>query len=200
MHEDEPLLARLRGDGPDREGAIAELRATLLRGLTRSLDHRYGQPIAVEDVVQEALLKILASLDKFEGRSRFLTWAMTIATRIGISSVRRKHHRDLSLEAFSDADGGRIEMAIDSGAGASVAEERRELLELLQRLIDTELTEKQRIATRAMLSGYSSDGIAEQTGTNRNAVYKLIHDARARLKEGFAKAGVSAEDVSMALA
>ena len=69
-----------------------------------------------------------------------------------------------------------------------------------KRLIESALTDKQRLVVRSFLSGYSTDGIAEQTGTNRNAVYKLLHDARVKLKTGFAEAGFSADDVTMALA
>jgi RNA polymerase sigma-70 factor (ECF subfamily) len=196
MTPDESLLSRLKGPaGPERDAAIAELRDKLIRGLSNPLNNRYGQPADIEDIVQESLVKILGALDRFEGRSRFLTWAMTIAMRVGISAVRRKHHRTLSLDAFNDADGGRIELALDDSPGVVPTQQRRELLGLLERLIDERLTEKQRIATRAMLAGYSTDGIAERMGTNRNAVYKLVHDARARLKGAFEERGVSADDI-----
>ncbi len=77
---------------------------------------------------------------------------------------------------------------------------RHELLATLQALIDNELTEKQRLAIRAFLSGFSTDGIAERVGSNRNSVYKLIHDARIKLKQGLENAGVSAADVLTAFA
>ena len=41
------------------------------------------------------------------------TWAMTIATRIAISEMRRKHFQDVSLDAFSNEDAMRIEVAVD---------------------------------------------------------------------------------------
>ena len=63
----------------EREKAIEELRGYLVRGLSRSLRHRYGGKIQVEDIVQVALLKILDSLGTFQHRSRFETWAMAIA-------------------------------------------------------------------------------------------------------------------------
>ena len=82
-------LLRLQISAPGREQAIKELRNYLLRGLVRSLSHRYGGKIQIEDVAQVALLKILNSLDSFQCRSRFTTWAMSIATRVGISELRR---------------------------------------------------------------------------------------------------------------
>jgi RNA polymerase sigma factor (sigma-70 family) len=175
------------------------LRAILLRGLSKSLNNRYGKPFSAEDVVQDALIKILDSLDQFQGKSKFITWAMTIATRIGISSLRRKYHEDMSLDAFATEDGFRIEVA-SSENGLVDDTDKGELLDVLQRLIDDELTDKQRLVVRSFLAGYSTDGIAEQTGTNRNAIYKLLHDARLKLKMGFAEAGFSADYVAMVLA
>lgn len=200
--EDKIWLEELRSSDDDiRDCAISRLRGLLLPGLSKSLNNRYGQPFFAEDIVQDALLKILSSLDQFEGRSRFTTWAMTVATRIGISSLRRKYHRDVSMEAFRGGeDGYQIEIAVESGLGDSDLQERHELLATLQNLIDNELTEKQRLAMRAFLAGFSTDGIAERVGTNRNAVYKLIHDARNKLKQGLENAGVSADDVREAFA
>lgn len=200
--EDRVWLAELGSrDNAIRDNAISRLRELLLRGLSKSLNNRYGQPFSAEDIVQDSLMKILSSLAQFEGRSRFTTWAMTVATRIGISSLRRKYHQDVSMEAFRGVeDGYQIDVVVKSDSEGCCSQERHKLLATLQDLIDNELTEKQRLAMRAFLSGFSTDGIAERLGTNRNAVYKLIFDARIKLKQGFEKAGVSADDVREAFA
>lgn len=199
MYEEDDWVERLRPEYEEREAAIAELRSILLRGLSKSLNNRYGKPFSAEDIVQDALIRILDSLDQFQGKSKFITWAMTVATRVGISSLRRKYHEDMSLDAFATDDGFRIDVPTQDGAVDHVAD-KSELLDVLQRLIESALTDKQRLVVRSFLSGYSTDGIAEQTGTNRNAVYKLLHDARVKLKTGFAEAGFSADDVTMSLA
>jgi RNA polymerase sigma factor (sigma-70 family) len=195
MSEDN-LFERIQSTGQQREDAIVSLRGLLLRGLSKSLNNRYGQPFFAEDIVQEALMKILDSLDQFEGRSKFTTWAMTIANRIGISALRRKYHQDVSMEAFCDNDGSRIEIAIAEESDGSALEDREALIAKLQLLIDSELSAKQRMAMRAFLAGYSTDGIAERTQSNRNAVYKLIHDARVKLREGLERSGITADYVS----
>jgi RNA polymerase sigma factor (sigma-70 family) len=194
--DNEAWLAQLRDDHElVRQKAIEELRKLLLRGLSKSINDRYGKPFSAEDVVQDALLKILQSLDRFDGRCAFTTWAMTIATRIGISSLRRKYHQDVSMEAFRGDDGYRLELPMDANADQDNEGERQRMIEKMQQLIDSELTDRQRVALRAFLDGFSTDGIAERIGTNRNAVYKLIHDARMKIKSGFERAGVSADDV-----
>ncbi len=191
--DDDDLYTLIKSEGLARDQAISQLRMILLRGLSKSLNNRYGKPFNAEDIVQEALIKVLHSLDQYEGRSKFTTWAMTVATRIGISALRRKYHQDVSMEPFSSADGNTMDVAVMDEPTLSNAESRAKIFSVLQRLIDTELTDKQRLATRAFLSNFATDEIAEQLQMNRNAVYKLIHDARQKLKEGFARAGLTSE-------
>lgn len=191
--DDDELYSLIKGEGATREQAISQLRSILLRGLSKSLNNRYGKPFNAEDIVQEALMKVLNSLDQYEGRSKFVTWAMTVATRIGISALRRKYHQDVSMEPFSSTDGYSMHIAITDEPSLSNSESRSKIFSVLQNLIDTELTDKQRLATRAFLSDFATDEIAEQMQMNRNAVYKLIHDARQRLRDGFERAGLTGE-------
>ena len=193
--DDYELYTLIQGDGATREQAISQLRTILLRGLSKSLNNRYGKPFNAEDIVQEALMKVLNSLDQYEGRSKFTTWAMTVATRIGISALRRKYHQDVSMEPFSAADGYSMEIAITDEPTLSNSESRNKIFSVLQSLIDTELTDKQRLATRAFLSDFATDEIAEQMQMNRNAVYKLIHDARQKLRDGFERAGLTSNEI-----
>ena len=195
--EDDPWVIRLRGEPETRDAAIEELRQLLLRGLTKSMGSRYGGGYSAEDAVQTALVKIVDSLDKFAGRSQFTTWAMTVATRVGISEMRRKHHKDVSMEAFA-ADGASFEIAADGGVTVSSELDRRTIIGKLQVLIDQSLSEKQRFAIRASLAGLPVEVIAEKTGSNRNSVYKLVHDARSKLRSGLEADGISEEELAMA--
>jgi RNA polymerase sigma-70 factor (ECF subfamily) len=193
--DDNELYKLIKGEGATRDQAISQLRSILLRGLSKSLNNRYGKPFNAEDIVQEALMKVLNSLDKYEGRSKFTTWAMTVATRIGISALRRKYHQDVSMEPFGTSDGYSIEVSITDEPTLSNLESRTKIFNVLQNLIDTELTDKQRLVTRAFLSNFATDEIAEQLQMTRNAVYKLIHDARQKLKDGFERAGLTSEQI-----
>src|SRR5512143_502656 len=94
---DEWLIA-LRG-APD-EQALLDLRTLLVRGLGFALADRLpADPAAVvEDFVQDAMLKILRSLDTFRGDSRFTTWAQKIAVRVALTELRRRRWRDVALE------------------------------------------------------------------------------------------------------
>jgi RNA polymerase sigma factor (sigma-70 family) len=197
VHDD--WVDRLRSAGQVRDAAIEELRRTLVRGLVHALGPRGGGEAFAEDVAQEAILRILDSLESFAGRSRFTTWAMTIAVRIGISELRRKRFQDVSLEQITAGESLSVDPAQDVAGSSEKLERRAILLELLKRLVEQNLTQKQRTVVQADLGGMPIEEIARRLGTNRNAVYKMFHDARAKLKAGFAAAGISAEDVQAAL-
>ena len=73
---------------------------------------------------------------------------------------------------------------------------QRIFIETLQQLIATELTEKQRKALVAtQVKGIPLEEVARRMGTNRNALYKLLHDARQRLKKKLEAEGLSPEEV-----
>jgi len=197
-HHDE-WVDRLRSAGQVRDTAIDELRRILVRGLMHALGPRGGGEAFAEDVAQETLLRILDSLESFAGRSRFTTWAMTIAVRIGISELRRKRFQDVSLEQITAGESLSVDPAQDVAESSEKLERRAVVLETLKRLVEQNLTQKQRTVVQADLGGMPIEEIARRLGTNRNAVYKMLHDARAKLKAGFAAAGISAEDVQAAL-
>ena len=187
-------VERLETHSSVRDEAIAELRVYLIRGLSGSLTHRYGGDVLVEDVVQVALLKILASLDTFQSRSRFTTWALAIATRIGISELRRRCYRDISLNQVSEGEHFQIDI-VDSASSLEDQDSRQRVLHLLQQLINESLSDKQRIAIRGVLAGLPIEEIASRLQSNRNATYKLVHDAKLRIRRGFEASGMTADDI-----
>lgn len=196
-------LSDLKSKGAQRESALADLRAILLAGLPYALS-RWLSPnhprfdALSEEAVQEALLRVLDHLDTFEGRSQFTTWANKIAVRLAISELRRQRWKDVSLDELLDKPDAPppAKLMEAPGAGPEVASEQREMLALVQRLIANELTERQRQALVAIgVRGMPLEEVARHMGTNRNAMYKLLHDARLRLKRALASQGLSPEEV-----
>lgn len=192
----ENWVRRLQPEADDREAAIADLRSYLVRAMNRSLTNRYGGHVDVEDVAQQAVLRILDSLHTFRCQSRFTTWAAAIAVRIGISQLRRRYYRDVSLDVTAAGSDIRIEIADARSSAAEDHEDRIRILTMLQTLIDETLTDRQRRVIRGVLEGLPIEEIAARLHSNRNAVYKLVHDARVRLREGFEANGVTADDLS----
>ncbi|WP_166174214.1 RNA polymerase sigma factor [Rubrobacter tropicus] len=190
-------LAELRGSR--RDEAIADLRRVLVRGLRAGLRGRlgYADP-SVEDFAQEALIKILDNLDSFRGDSRFTVWSQKIAVRVAFAEMRRLRWRDVSLE---DA----VERHVQAEPADALADPEREatcgmLMSQMRRYIDEELTERQRTALLAAMGGMPMEIVAIRMGSNRNAVYKLLHDARKRLKRRMAEDMLSPQDVLAAFA
>ena len=186
-------------DGGDQAAAVEALRGILLSGLRLALNGRNDVSEAhLEDFSQEALLRILDRLDHFQGRSRFTTWAQSIALNTAFTELRRKRWQDVSLDALV-ADGDRMaEPAAlpDDSLGAD--EDQTRLMSVLRRSIAEDLTPRQRAAILGELREMPFDQIVALLGTNRNAAYKLLHDARQALKRRLVEAGISAVDIQNA--
>lgn len=197
---DAELFRALASVGHRREEAISQLREMLFRGISKALKGRYLKSFSAEDIVHEALIKILGSLGQFHGKSKFATWSMAIAIRTGFSELRRKYHAEQSLDLFCTENPVHFEVATEQGSRPEIAQERHKLLQDFEDLINHSLTEKQRVVIRAYLSDFSTDGIANAIGLNRNAVYKLLHDARVSLKKGLEASGYSTSEILSLLA
>jgi len=191
----------LRACGLVQTEAITDLRGLLLRGLAKSFQARGDIDQAfLEDVVQQALVHILDHLDQFQGRSRFTTWAMAITVRLAMSALRRKRWQDVSLESMTEPIERALALDRDDTTSPAQHAEQHAIVETLRRLIEEALTDTQWMAMTAELSGMPLEEIAQRMGSNVNAVYKLLHDARKRLKHGLETAGYTAEDVRSAFA
>ena len=196
----------LDAPGEAQEIALGDLRAIVLRGLPYALS-KWLTPSdpefesLSEEVAQDTLLRVLESLHTFEGRSRFTTWVHKIAVRIALTELRRKRWRDVSLDELTENAPGQGPLGVLTAhvAGPEVVAEQSDMIAHLQRVISEKLTEKQRealIATR--IHGMPMEEVARRMGTNRNALYKLLHDARLRLKTRLEEEGLSPEDVMAA--
>ena len=147
--------------------------------------------------MQDSLTTILDSLHQFQGKSQFLTWATTLAVRTAIREMRRQRWKDTSLDQVLSNKAASVEtMKSAYGQGSPVAKvSSAQLVETMYRIINEELTEKQRDVLLAHLQGMPQAEIGRRMGATRNAIYKLGFDARMRLKEELTKAGYSPEDL-----
>ncbi|MEM7052072.1 MAG: RNA polymerase sigma factor [Acidobacteriota bacterium] len=194
--DDASWIDHLASPGSSQDAALLDLRKILRRGLDGALGRRLSQREAfIEDVVQEASMKVLGSLETFQGRSRFTTWAVAIAVRQAMGELRRRRTRDLSFESL--VEDRELRLPAEEGSESSDGDlDRSKVLQVLQRVIDDRLTAKQRTVLRAKLEGLEQSEIARRLpGVKRNAVYKLAHDARKSLKRGLLEAGISEDTI-----
>lgn len=200
----EEWITHLSSDGHAKESALADLRDIITAGLPYALsnyltpDHPQFTPLT-EEVTQETLLRVLDRMDTFEGRSQFTTWVQKIAIRIALTELRRRRWRDFSLDSLVEENEEGVsfpKLMTDPSPDPDTQTEQSDMLMRVGRLIDEELTEKQRLAMVAVaIEGVPLEEVARRMGMNRNALYKLLHDARLRLKKRLANEGLSPEDI-----
>ena len=194
--ESRAWLDGLQASGAERDEAVAQLRQLLLRASRFELGRRRGQLAQlrdpdVEDLAEQcaddACVAVLARLDDFRGASRFTTWAYKFALLETASEVRRLAWRGrevpLEPEAWEPLAGG---------SSPAADAEQRELLAVIRDAVATELTPHQRDVLVALaVNGVPIDVLAERLQTNRNALYKTLHDARRKLRARLAERGLT---------
>lgn len=186
----EDWLQDLSGSGPRNREACEDLRAVLIRRLRRGLGGRSVDQATIEDFAQDGLVRVLQALERFRGDSKFTTWATVIALRIAYTELRRARWKDRNLDVL-DLD--RWPRPPRSSAEDSL--DRRSLMANMQQVIHRQLTPRQRFAVLAKLEGVPQITLAERLGVTTNALYKLQHDARRKLRQGILDAGYSEADV-----
>lgn len=197
----EAWLEALTATGPARDTALADLRRLIMAGLGPAIGHTTSPDdpefsALAEDVAQETLLKVLAHLESFEGRSRFTTWVLTISVRVAFTELRRRHWKDISLDQLeAEHDDAPAQLTADPAAGPERAAEQANMSALVQKMLAEELTDRQRRAMMAMMRGMPLEEIARRLGTERNALYKLLHDARLKLRRRLEREGLSPGEV-----
>jgi len=84
--EERSLIERAaRGD----QGAAASLIRYHQQSLYAYMMRMSGRPDVAEDIVQEAFVRVLTNLDRFDFRYRFSTWLFTIARRLYLNAVAK---------------------------------------------------------------------------------------------------------------
>jgi RNA polymerase sigma-70 factor (ECF subfamily) len=197
-------ISDLKSGGKLKEAALADLRTVISSGLPYALSN-YLSPnnpqfdSLAEEVTQDTLLRVLDHLDTFEGRSQFTTWVHKIAVRIALTELRRRRWRDFSLDSLVEENEEGVSfpaLLIDPSPNPDTLAQQSDMMKRINKLINEELTDKQRLAMVAIgIDGVPLEEVARRMHTNRNALYKLLHDARLRLKKRLASEGLSTDDV-----
>jgi RNA polymerase sigma-70 factor (ECF subfamily) len=175
--------------GPERDAALRRLHELLLRAARRQVWLMRGQLLAATEplddlanrAADDALVDILHKLATFAGRSRFTTWAYKFAVLHAAVEVRRAawRRRDVPLTEMTEAAQGPDDVA-----------EAADFLAAVRAAMDSALTAHQRrVMIALVVDEVPVDVLADRLATNRNALYKTLHDARARLRTHLTDAG-----------
>jgi RNA polymerase sigma-70 factor, ECF subfamily len=193
--ETEQWVTQLRAGHPRRDDTVAKLRDVLLRAAIHELSRRRGGLRSIRgpefddlahQAANDALMNVLARLEEFQGLSRFTTWAYKFV----IFEVSAK----VARHAWQRQPPSRHEPVFEQVHDSLAARpddrlEQRERLKALSTAIG-ELTERQReVFVAIALNGVPIDVLALRLGSNRNAIYKNLFDARRNLRARMAASG-----------
>ena len=196
-------LQDLGSDGSAQDIAIADLRELLLRAalyfFSRNLNDFEGSERheilqRAEDCAQDALIAVLDHLADFRGDSKFTTWAYKFAINKAMMAARRERWKAVSLDQLASSDESHLFDRLTQGLSEEVPPEQyalqSEMRSVIRDVIDRELTQKQRqVLVMMIVHEVPLDEVVRHFGTNRNAVYKMLHDARRKLKLGLETQG-----------
>jgi RNA polymerase sigma-70 factor (ECF subfamily) len=188
-------LQALGATGARRDAAVASLHALLLKVARAEINRRrarlqlFGPELddLAHQAAADALVAITAKLDQFRGESRFTTWAyrfvvLEVSTKIG------RHFWRHPRVAMDTEDWERLPDRF--GLDPARESEWHDLIAAVRRAVDEDLTEHQRrIFVAIIMAGVPLDAVAIELGTNRNAIYKTMFDARRKIRARLAADG-----------
>ena len=190
------LVGRLRaGDEHAFEALVARHYGTML-----AVAQTYVRTRAVaEEVVQEAWLGVLESLDRFEGRSSLKTWILAIL----VNKAKTRGVREARTVPFASLASERDEPAVEPerfrgphdgfpghwraypgnwGAAPDVALENRETLRVAMGAIAALPPAQQTVIRMRDVEGYSSDEVCAALEVSAANQRVLLHRARSRVR------------------
>ena len=135
----------------------------------------------------DALAAITRKLADFRGASRFTTWAYKFAM-LEVSVRLRRRAWSTRRVALDESSWGNL---ADPAQDVQGSLEQRELLAAVRTAVEETLTEHQRrVFLAAVAEEIPIDVIAERIGATRGAIYKVVHDARRKLRAALETAGL----------
>ncbi|HEX6445638.1 MAG TPA: sigma-70 family RNA polymerase sigma factor [Streptosporangiales bacterium] len=185
----------LSGTGAQRHTALERLHDMLLRAALRETRRRAaGAPVSgpeLDDVAQQAasdaMVAILAKLSTFRGESRFTTWAYRFAV-LEVSSKLGRHYWRNPTVALDSEEWDRLPDRL--GLDPSARAESAELVAAVRRAVDDRLTAHQRrVFVAIVVDGVPLDALVARLEVSRNALYKVVFDARRKIRAALVSDG-----------
>lgn len=190
-------IGALTGTASERHDGQVRLHGMLARVALHEMRRRRAGSswlggVELEDLAYQAaadaMIAILGKLQTFRGESRFTTWAYRFVV-LEVSAKLGRHYWTLHPPAVLEAqDWERLVDRLGTDPGEQA--ERAELARAVRRAVDQVLTAHQRrVFTAIVVNGVPLDAVVARLGTNRNAVYKTIFDARRKIRAYLAANG-----------
>jgi RNA polymerase sigma-70 factor (ECF subfamily) len=193
--ESSAWLRSLTVGGGEQQASERELHAKLVRIALAEVRRRSaGTPVTgpeLDDLAYQAaadaMLAILAKLDQFRGESRFTTWAYRFVI-LEVSSKLGRHYWRNPPVALDEGQWERLpdRLGVDPQRHAEAVG----ILAEVRRVVEDELTAHQRrIFVAIVVDGIPLEALASRLGLGRNAIYKVVFDARRKIRRALAANG-----------
>ncbi len=186
-------LRALGAPGAEREAAYAQLHARLLRVARAELSRRAASIAGPElddlahQAAADALVSVRRRLPDFRGESRFTTWAFAFVV-FEVSSKLGRHFWRAPRATLGAEDWDQLPDRF--GLDPARESEWRELVAELRCGVDQVLSARQRrVFVAIVLNGIPLDALVHELGSNRNAIYKTLYDARRKLRARLVSTG-----------
>jgi RNA polymerase sigma-70 factor (ECF subfamily) len=195
-------LGVLADRGARREAAPARLHEMLLRIAQRECRRR-GPRLQITgpelddlayQAAADAMMAITRKLGQFRGESRFTTWAYKFVI-LEVSGKIGRHFWQNPAVPLDAEDWDKLPDRF--GFEPARETEWRDLLAALRRAVDTELSPRQRqVFVAIVVNAVPLDALAIELSSNRNAIYKMMFDARRKLRAALAANGYMDHDTA----
>jgi RNA polymerase sigma-70 factor, ECF subfamily len=137
-----------------------------------------GRPELAEDIVQEAFVRVLTNLDRFDPQYRFSTWLFTIARRVFLNNCEKR--RPVSNSDYVGEVTGRT-CAI--GQDLETSDDRGHTRDAVQKALMTLSLEQREVIILFHQHEWPIWLIAEHQGMPEGTVKSHLHRGRTRLRE-----------------
>lgn len=168
------LIRKARcGDGKAIEALIRAHQEALYAFMLRMS----GRPDVAEDITQEAFVRVLRNLDRFDSRFRFSTWLFTIAKRLYVNSIQKLSPRfDSDVIASHNGVGG------SPGNASAELESAENLRDALDEALESLAPQQREIVLLFHQQNWSITAIAEHLDMPEGTIKSHLHRSRKRMR------------------
>ena len=177
---------------PDRQAELQALRPDLLRFARLQL----RDSAAAEDAVQETLVAALAGSHRFESRSSYKTWLISILRNKIIDTIRSQR-REVAASALADDEAG-DEALVDAlfdrrghwqaeaqpgrWADPEASFEQQQFWKVFEACLDRLPAKTARVFMMREFLGFETDEICKEAGISLSNCWVVLHRARLGLR------------------
>ena len=168
----------------DRD-AIAELIRAYQRPLEAFLFRFCGKQDLAEDISQEAFVRVIKSLDRFDERFRFSTWLFTIGKRLLVNYQQKMRPRaDSEVVEYRAGD------ARTPATEVEETERTQRVTQLVSVALDALVSPQREIVLLFHQQNWSVQQIAKELSMPEGTIKSHLFRARRRMLEAIERSGV----------